>query len=367
MTSRSIRELPLAIAALITLAACHRAPAPIGYALPPGVSASFPPSQLAASAAFARTFCSVLGEPAFAADRWDSCDRYLQMAARPEPQPLGPPSREWTVLLVGGFSSPCFGPEVVTFADAAAHLQEAHGIASHQVPIGAFETSEANAARIRDFVTSLPDRRFIALTHSKGAADFMVALASYPRELARVEALVTVAGAVGGSFLADDFADLHETVLRKLARPSCRPSAYPTENGVDSMRRGVRQAYLARTEPIWRAYSISAVSTREGTSQVLRGFWKRVAPYAAEQDSHIVERESIVPGGAFLGRALGDHWAVAMPFAGNPVVPKGVLAIVDRNRYPRPALVEAALRAVATDLQERPPAAAGAGTGPKRW
>ena len=178
----------------------------------------------------------------------------------------------------------------------------------------------------------------------------MVALEKYPGDLEKVKALITVAGAIGGSFLVDDFAALNEKVLRKLSLPCPAPRA--ADNGIHSMRRQNRQEYLARIEPMWRAYSISAVSEKANTSKVLMPLWKRLGPYAKEHDSHILEREAVVPGGKFLGRAKGDHWAVAMPFYGN--VSEDALEIINHNRFPRPALIEAALRVVAEDLDAQP-------------
>lgn len=338
-----------AAAAVILLAAC-RVPSPVPYQIPPGISASLPPSQLKLADQFAKTFCSVLAERSFATEGWGPCSTYLRMDAVPPASTPGPLPTEWTLLLVGGFGSECLAPDVVTFQDAGAHLQSEHGIGSHSIPVAAFATTEENAVTIRDFVAKRPEKRFIAITHSKGAADFMVALARYPAELERVEALITVAGAIGGSWLVDDFNDLNEKLLRKLRFPQCRPPAGDRDNGIDSMRRQVRQEFLARTEPMWRAYSITAVSDRQNTSAALKGLWDRIAPYSLDQDSHIVERESIVPGGRFLGRALGDHWAVAMPFHNNPKVTADALKFVDRNRFPRAALIEAAVRVVTEDL-----------------
>ena len=103
---------------------------------------------------------------------------------------------------------------------------------------------------------------------------------------------------------------------------------------------------------MWRAYSISAVSTKDNTSEVLMPLWKRLGPYTKEHDSHILERETIVPGGRFLGRAKGDHWAVAMPFYGK--VSEDALKIINHNKFPRPALIEAAVRIVAEDLKAHP-------------
>ncbi|MGH9140888.1 MAG: hypothetical protein ACRD2I_07080 [Vicinamibacterales bacterium] len=68
-----------------------------------------------------------------------------------------------------------------------------------------------------------------------------------------------------------------------------------------------------------------------------------------------MEREAIVPGGQFLGRALGDHWAVAMPFTPNDQVTPRARRFIDRhiewNRFPRAALLEAAIRVVTEDLK----------------
>jgi hypothetical protein len=118
------------------------------------------------------------------------------------------------------------------------------------------------------------------------------------------------------------------------------------------MRRTNRQQFLADHERLdVPAFSMSAVSTEQNTSRILKGLWRRVAPYAREQDSHIVEREAIVPGGMFLGRALGEHWAVAFPFDPNPNVKPAALTVIDKNRFPREALIEAAVRVALPHLQ----------------
>ena len=58
------------------------------------------------------------------------------------------------------------------------------------------------------------------------------------------------------------------------------------------------------------------------------------------------------PGGLFLGTALGDHWAVALPFA--EAHDSALDRLVDHNRYPRTALLEALVRFVTSDLVRHP-------------
>lgn len=329
--------------ALIATAGCTWA-RPIRYPIELGLSASFSPSQRTTSETYAEVFCSVI-EAEFSVD-WESCDTYVKMPAPHSPRPLAALPPGWTLLRIGGFGAQCLAGTAEAFADAGRHLKT-HGLAEYHVPVGAFDTSERNAERIRDFVINLGvGHRFIVVAHSKGAADVMVALTAYPDELREIRALITVAGAVGGSHLVDRLDKLNQNLISKLDLPSCVPPDRKLgANAIDSMQRANRQKFLAEHEPLTvPAFSISAVSTKDKTSKILKGLWKRVAPYAQEQDSHIVEREAIVPGGVFLGRALGDHWAVAFPFDPNPKVKPAALRIIDKNRFPREALIEAAVR-----------------------
>jgi hypothetical protein len=295
----------------------------------------------------------VLAERIFDGDHWRACKNYVDMSSSLPPQPLTDDNlKGWT--LVGGFGAQCFSPTVVAFKDAADHLKQYHEVGYHVIDVDGFGSSEENAALIVKAVEGLSEKRFIAVTHSKGAADFMVALTKYPNELKRVMGLVTIAGAVGGSWLADDLISLNNRVLGGLLLKKCEAPRRLMNNGLDSMRRDRRQEFLASVPHNWRAYSISAMSEEKNTSDVLKPLWRRVRPYALEQDSHIVEREALVPGGKYLGRALGDHWAVAMPFTPNDEIKDRARRFVDRhvqwNRFPRAPLVEAAVRVVTDDI-----------------
>ena len=321
------------------------------YGLPPGVSASFAPSELTIGTTFAQTFCSVL-EGEFAAS-WDSCEKYVSMPQAHPPGALGTIPTDYTLLQLGGFGAQCLINIGETFGDAVAHLRLAHGIQSHHVPLGAFDSSEQNAVRIRDFIAGRPaTEKFIVVAHSKGAADVMVAFAQFPSQLSQVHAVITVAGAVGGSWLVDRLSGVMGELLQAIGGTACpvQVSAL-SANAVESMRRETRQKFLAAHERMTTpTFSISAVSTEDTTSKILKPLWERLLPFAREQDSHIMEREAVVPGGKFLGRALGDHWAVAFPFDPNPNVSNRGRELADRNKYPRPALIEAALRTVRAQL-----------------
>lgn len=326
---------------------------PVDYELEPGITASFAPAERETALEFEKMFCTVL-EAEFGAD-WDACDTYVRMPQAHPAGALAGMSTGFTVLQLGGFGAQCMVNVAETFGDSAEHLRTAHGITAVHVPLGAFDSSEDNALRIRNFVQARPStEKFIVLAHSKGAADVMVALAKYPSDLTQIHAVVTVAGAVGGSWLVDRIPDVIGELLEAIGGTSCPPQlmAMPN-NAVESMRRATRQKFLAEHERMKTpSFAISAVSTEAATSKVLKPLWKRLRPYAKEQDSHIMERESVIPGGAFLGRALGDHWAVAFPIIPNPNASQKLRELADKNPYPRAALIEAALRIAIAEITQ---------------
>jgi pimeloyl-ACP methyl ester carboxylesterase len=338
------------VAASFGASSCHRA-GPVTYHLPPALSASFSPTQLRPSERYADTFCTILAKE-FANQSWMECKEYLRMLRPSSTVPLEEDFSGWTLLRIGGFGAQCLESKLTAFEDAGDHLSSVHKMESLHVPVGGFDTSEHNAERIRDFVTKQPEsKKFIVVAHSKGAADTLVALATFPKELERVKAVITIAGAVGGSWLVDRLERLNAKLQSTMELPCSPPTARAGKTAIDSLKRAERYKFVAEHDAsAARAYSISAVSSDAQTSKILRGLWRRLEPHSLEQDSHIVEGESVVPWGTFLGRALGDHWAVAMPFDGNPKVRPKALKVIDKNRFPRPALVEAAVRIAIADL-----------------
>jgi hypothetical protein len=62
----------------------------------------------------------------------------------------------------------------------------------------------------------------------------------------------------------------------------------------------------------------------------------------------VIADDAVVPGGTFLGIARADHWAIALPFdeIADPVKRRRALRWVDKNVYPRTALLEAIVRFV---------------------
>jgi hypothetical protein len=93
---------------------------------------------------------------------------------------------------------------------------------------------------------------------------------------------------------------------------------------------------------------VVGVTSRADTSSILHTMWDRNSYYSIDQDSQMIAEEAIIPGAAFLGVAKADHWALALPFYEHQV--KRIREGVDKNRFPRTALLEAIVRYVHATL-----------------
>jgi pimeloyl-ACP methyl ester carboxylesterase len=255
----------------------------------------------------------------------------------------------FTVVMVPGLLAECLASKSTLFADARANL-EAQGYRTGYIQTRGRQSSEINADIIRDAIRAMPaDARIILVTHSKGTVDTLVALATYPDLADKVVALVSVAGAVNGSPLADVVPDWVAQLAESIALPEC-PQGHGVE-AVDSLRRSTRLAWLAtHTWPARvRTYSLVAVAGPDDTAAALRPFYNILARTELATDGQVVASDAIVPGSTLLGYANADHVAVAMPFTG-PLA----ATMITHNDYPRAVLLEAAIRYVEEDGRRSP-------------
>jgi hypothetical protein len=318
----------------------------VDYSTRPAAVAPLGTKVADASVRFAETFCAVLPHTG----SWDPCKTYLDAEVGPQSPASSPIELPLKVMIVGGAFSECFEtPGIHIFGPDIAHLKE-HGVAfGPRVPIGGTETPEENGRRIAEYLRAYPGD-YLAIGHSKGAVDLMTALQNHAIARQRIKALVSVAGAIGGTRLSDLGSTLgvfgFSQALRRAGLGSCR---IVDKGGIASLKRSVRyQAMRAWRPPAGlRAYSLVAASTLERTSRPLHTMWKANRLYSIDQDSHIVAEEAVIPGSEYLGVAKGDHWAVALPMSDHPKTKKKV----NWNRFPRTALLEAIVRHVAAGVQ----------------
>jgi hypothetical protein len=291
---------------------------------------------------FGQTFCATLAH-VDVSGAFAPCSQWIEGAPATAPPATAPIPANLGVLVVAGILGQCFESSGLhVFEQGIAHLRDDHGLRVHEVRVSGLGSSEANAVQIEAFLQRTPGE-FIAVGYSKGISDLMVAVQTGALARSRIKALVSVAGTVAGSRLADLPSDAAlDGIERAIRRAGAGKCDVQDAGGIRSLRRDVRYAFLQKWMPPadLRTFSIVGVTTREQTSSVLWPLWDQVHYYSADEDSQVIAEEGILPGAAFLGVARGDHWAVALPFseAGN--------TLVNRNRFPRTALLEALIRIV---------------------
>jgi len=306
------------------------------------------PAEKDRSAAFADLFCSVLGQEAPDGGRWGDCSQYLETPST-QRVALAPIPAKYRLLIVPGVLSSCTA-STPAFQEGQAHLREKHGMTVDLLPVPN-DSSEANAGRIADYLRQQrkrgDSRKFIVLGYSKGAPDLQVALAEDAEAASAVAAFITVAGAVGGSPIADLLPAQAENWIRALHLGECEGDL---SAAFGSLRSEVRKAFLAHyPSPAVPTYSLAAVSESNNTSKLLGESWQMLAVYDPKQDSTVVKADTIVPGAFYLGTALADHVAVAIPLETSSDAT--VRSAADHNHYPRAALLEALVRFALTDLE----------------
>jgi hypothetical protein len=298
------------------------------------------------SVAFAEAFCAVLPHTDGA---WGDCGQYLETRVAPQPPVASRIATSVKVLIVGGAFSECFEkPGIHIFGPSITHLEQ-HGVVfGPPVNIGGTKTPEKNAQRIADYLEANPGN-YLAIGHSKGAVDLMTAIQHHEIARNRIKALVSVAGAIGGTRLSDLGPTLgvigFGNALWRAGIGGCR---IEDQGGIGSLKRSVRYEAMREWNPpaTLRTYSLVAVSPLKKTSKPLHTMWKTNAIHSIDQDSHIIAEEAVIPGSEYLGIARGDHWAVALPMSEHPKTQKKV----NENKYPRDALLEAIVRYVTARL-----------------
>jgi hypothetical protein len=190
----------------------------------------------------------------------------------------------------------------------------------------------------------------VLIGYSKGAPDILDAVVSYPEIRSRLAAVVSLAGAVGGSPLAEDATEDTAQLFRHFPGATCTPG---DRTAVDALRPQVRRQWLA-DHPLpgdLRFYTVAALPDPDRISWILKRPFRKLGKIDPRNDGQVIVTDEILPGSTLLGFLNADHWAVALPIARtHPVV--GALFATD-NDYPREALLEAILRFVEDDIAGR--------------
>jgi hypothetical protein len=305
-----------------------------------------------ASRTFAELFCSALKQQPDAAE-WGPCWQYMEAPAEGKSEP-GPLPTEYRVLIVPGVMNTC-AESTPAYQEGQAYLKEKYGLVTELLAVPN-ESAESNAKLIAEYLKerSRSDaRKYIVIGYSKGGPDLQTMLALYPETKEMVAAFVSVAGAIGGSPIAEMMPSVADKWMSTMKFGTCRGDMAAA---FKSLRRDVRQSFLKQYPrlPV-PTYSLPAISDKGTTSKMLQQTWQLVSAYDSLQDGQLTKLDATLPGSVYLGTALADHFAVALPLANTEDAT--IRSMVDKNRYPRTALLEAIVRFVAQDLEPAKPKA----------
>jgi hypothetical protein len=189
------------------------------------------------------------------------------------------------------------------------------------------------------------DEKLVVIGYSKGTIDLLHFLAANPDLARQVDAMVSYAGAVNGSPLAEVFPEFLINMALAL-----RGSDAGDKAGYRSLKPSVQMPWLA-SHPApsnIKYFSLASFTDRENISGILTDGYDRLSQINPRNDGQLIFYDQILPGSTVLGYGNGDHWAVAMPFTEK--VSGFASTIATRNVFPRDAMFEAVLLYVRENL-----------------
>lgn len=339
----------LALAAAV-LAGCATQPrTPYAVEVPPGIED--------ARGRFADFFCAILDRDSGSLPDYRSCREALSHVESPSTAAgsttvLDESRSGLMAAVVPGIGYGCIEEWLRPGTSIRDHLRR-YGYDIRMIEVDALSGTGANAKRIRDAVMAMPESatgaRLVLIGYSKGVPDILDAIVSYPEMRSRIAAVVSLAGAVGGSPLADDADEGTAQLFRHFPGAECDAG---DRHAVEALRPDVRKRWLAE-HPLpadLRYYSLVTLPDPDRVSAVLKPSYRKLRKLDARNDGQVIAADQILPQGTLLAYLNADHWAVALPIARtHPVT--GAMLVTD-NDYPREALFEAILRFVEEDIAD---------------
>ena len=240
------------------------------------------------------------------------------MADEPEasdaPAPLPDLDPRLRVLIVPGAFAECFPEFGMPFEDAARSFRLRGGRVEF-IPVSGRGGCDRNAARIAAALAAIPFEpceRIVLIGHSKGAADILHFLVNHPDAARRIRAVVSVAGAVNGSPLADALAEGPGSLLTGLPFRHCPPE---DRRVLACLTRSYRMKWLAshRLPSHVKYFSLAAFTRREEIQPLMLFTYDLLAAVEPRNDGYLAFYDQLIPGGTLLGYAALDHWDIALP------------------------------------------------------
>lgn len=304
---------------------------------------------------FREIFCRMLAEESEGETTAGDCERFLlRLGDEPLPQkaprPIPGLGKRFRVLVVPGFLNECFATIAFPFEDVIPSLEE-RGIAIQLVMVGGRSSSQANAVYLAETIENLdlaPDERLVLVGHSKGVVDILHMLVDHPHSSRRVAAVIGVAGAVNGSPLADQLAEIYFNLARNALSGRCETG---DDGALEDLKPAMRLAWLAdhTLPPSVRYFSVATCTRRENINTLLKAGYDRLWIVSPRNDGLLLTADQVIPGGTLLGYVDADHWSVVLPLENKSLLISETVQAPEA--FPRNVLLEALLVYVAEALE----------------
>lgn len=353
-------RLSLAVLLSLVITACASKPI-VPYTTDAAPQALLPVSRAGIAdqrGRFREITCAVLEEHGRDLPRYKPCDEVLvrlgqEPAGTGEPVDLGPARRRLIAGFVPGVGWECIENWMEYQNEFDAHISQ-YAYDTHIFQVDGLSGTENNARQIRDAIienaADIEPRSLVLIGYSKGAPDILTAVVNYPEIHPYIAAVVSVAGAVGGSPLAYEATQSQLDLLRWVPDADC---AKGDGGALESLLPAVRQHWL-NENPLPDAfpyYSVVTYPLPDRISAILKNTHKRLSLVDPRNDSQVIFYDQIIPGSTLLGYLNADHWAAAVPIAEkHPFIGRH---FVDQNDFPRESLAEAVMRFIEEDLARR--------------
>lgn len=304
---------------------------------------------------FREIFCTILEERKATLPDYMPCDDALTQVGT-EPQAtgrnveLGQSNRYLTAAIVPGIGWDCIHEWLNMKNTAATHVRQ-FGYDMAIIQVDALSSSANNARQIRDAIMAMELKEtepgLVLFGYSKGTPDILEAVVSYPEIRKHIAAVVSIAGSVGGSPLANDATQSQLNRLRHWPDAKC---TIGDDGALDSLRPSTRRSWLANN-PLpgdFPYYSLITFPNPERISSILESSYEKLSRIDARNDGQVIFYDQVIPGSTLVGYINADHWAISVPIARSHETIASMF--VDKNNYPREALLEAVLRFVEEEL-----------------
>jgi hypothetical protein len=312
------------------------------------------PSVKDGRAPFREIFCKLLSEAPEYRDAAGDCEGYLtrlsdERLPTEQLRPLPANNINLRILIVPGLLGECIADTAFPFGKAMEQLRPL-GYQIEPLVVSGRSSSDYNAKQIAEAVADLEFEKedfLILIGHSKGAIDILHFLVNFPGLAHRIDAVVSVAGAINGSPLANLAADIYSKLGANLAFNRCDPG---DGEAFQSLKRSLRLTWLANN-PLptsVKYYSVVSFTNRDRINRLLVGGYDMLKTIDPRNDGMLLFSDQVIPGAILLGYVNDDHGEVALPLEDyNSMLSK---LFIKQTRYPREILLHAIILFVTEDL-----------------